>query len=99
VVTIVEAYLDSIAITPPQPTASVGTTLPFRAVGTFLTSPAPFTQDLTDELTWRTSMPSVARLRNLAGHGQAMAFATGTTMISATFVDVTASTSMSVVAP
>jgi hypothetical protein len=98
-VTVVEAYLSSIAITPPQPTVKLGPPLPFRAVGTFLTSPMPFEQDLTNDVTWSTSNPAVARIRNLAGHGQAVMLSTGTTTIGASFGNVSASTSLSIADP
>jgi hypothetical protein len=98
-VTVVEAYLSAIAITPPQPTVKIGPPLPFRAVGTYLTSTMPFEQDLTNDVTWSTSMPAVARIRNLAGHGQAMTLSTGTTLIGASLANASASTLLSVVDP
>jgi trimeric autotransporter adhesin len=73
------ATLVSIAITPANFTAPVGTTVLFDAKGTFSDSTVV---DLTTQVTWSSSVPAVATINTL---GTASTASSGTTVISATF--------------
>ena len=73
-----------ITVTPANQSIVAGATLPFTATGTF----ADGTKDLTNQVTWSSSLPSVATISNAAGSrgvATAGANANGTTVISASF--------------
>jgi hypothetical protein len=88
------ATLDSLEVTPVNPTIAAGTTLQFGATGTFSDGS---TQDLTAQVTWSTVDPSVATVSNAAGfHGLANGVAQGITTISASLGGMSASSTLAV---
>lgn len=84
------AALVSIAVTPANSSMAVGTTKQFTATGTFSDSS---TQDLTLSVLWGSSIPATATINNL---GSVSSLATGTTTISATLGAVSGSTTLTV---
>jgi trimeric autotransporter adhesin len=88
--TVTAGVLTAIVVTPPNPSAAVGTKRQFTATGTFSDST---TQDLTTQVAWTSSDPTVA---TIADTGEATAVAAGTTMITATLDTVTGSTGLTV---
>ncbi len=70
--------LQSIAVTPVNPTIVAGTSQQFIATGTFSNST---TQDLTAQVTWSSSATSIA---TIAQNGKASAVGAGSTTITAT---------------
>ena len=79
--TISNATLASIAITPTLPSIALGTAQSFTATGTFTDGSV---QDLTSQVTWDSSAEVVASISNAAGDkGVASSVAMGTTDISA----------------
>jgi Domain of unknown function (DUF4082)/Domain of unknown function (DUF1929)/Bacterial Ig-like domain (group 2) len=84
--------LSSIAVTPSNPTVTVGGTQQFTATGTYSDAS---TQNLTSQVTWNSSNTGAA---TVTAGGLATAGATGTTTISAALGSVTGSTSLTVVA-
>jgi uncharacterized protein YjdB len=94
VLTVNNALLQSIAVTPPNPSAAKGTTKQFTATGTYSDTS---TQDLTAQVTWASATTSVATISNAAGSkGLASAVNVGTSTISATLGAVTGSTVLTV---
>jgi len=92
--TVTPATLDSITITPVNPTLPKGMKLQFTATGTYSDST---TQDLTTQVTWSSSATTVATVSNTAGsRGLATAVDLGTTTIAATMSGVTATTLLTV---
>ncbi len=86
--------LESIAITPANPSVPKGETQQFTATGTFADGS---TQNLTNEMTWSSTNTAIATISNPSGAiGSASALATGTSSISATFEGVTGSTLLTV---
>jgi uncharacterized protein YjdB len=94
-VTVTEAMLVSIAVTPDQATIAAGTKQQFTATGTFKDSGtnATTTQDLTGMVTWSSDMPAKA---TISATGQAMALAVGTTIIKATSGTISGITTLNV---
>lgn len=91
--TVGPAALVSIAVTPATPTLSLGSTQQFTATGTFTDST---TRNLTAEVTWTSSDPSVG-ISNAAGsEGRATADALGTSTVSATSGSISGSTVVTV---
>ena len=78
--TVSNATLVSINITPINFSTTVGQTVNYRAVGTFSDSS---TVDLTSQSTWSSSSPSVATINTF--NGIASTASTGTTVIKAIF--------------
>lgn len=79
--TISNARLTSIALTPANPTRALGFNVPFRAVGTFTDQS---TQDITADVTFTTSDSRVAFVDNTVGaKGLATSNAVGTATITA----------------
>jgi uncharacterized delta-60 repeat protein len=76
--TVTNATLSSIAITPTNPTIAAGTTQQFRAIATFSDGT---TQDVTANVTWASGTPGVA---TIDASGLATAVAVGSTTITAT---------------
>jgi hypothetical protein len=72
--------LVSIAVTPNNPSVSVGTTLGFTATGTFSDGS---TQNLTATATWGTGTPTVATLTSLTATENVTCLRGGTSAISA----------------
>jgi PKD repeat protein len=85
--------LQSIAVTPANPTATVGGTRQFTATGTYADSS---TQNLTSQVTWASTSTSVATIN---ATGLATAVAAGTTTIRATLGSVSGTTTLTVSAP
>jgi hypothetical protein len=82
--------LTSIAVTPANPTNSVGGSQQFAATGTYSDSS---TQNLTGQATWISSNSAVA---TITAGGLAAAVAPGTTAISAALAGVTGSTLLTI---
>ncbi|MBI5548788.1 MAG: Ig-like domain-containing protein [Deltaproteobacteria bacterium] len=90
--TVTDATLSSIALSPTDLTIAVSTTQPFTAVGTYSDGT---TQDITTQVTWASSTIAVA---TISSTGVATAASVGSTNISATFGGVTQSTTLTVTA-
>ncbi len=88
--TVTAAVLQSIAVTPANPSVPKGETEQFTATGTFSDSS---TQDLTSQVTWASATTSVATIN---ATGLASGVATGTSTISATLDGITGSTVLTV---
>ncbi len=89
--------LNSIAVTPANPSIAAGTTEQFMATGTYSDGT---TQNLTSQVTWASANTSVATISNASGsQGKATAVAPGTSAISATLNSVTGSTVLTASAP
>jgi uncharacterized protein YjdB len=96
VLTVSAAVLQSIAVTPADPSIPNGTTEQFTATGTFSDHS---TQDLTKQVVWASAAPGVATISNASGsNGLATSVATGSSSISAALDGVTGSTTLTVVA-
>jgi hypothetical protein len=94
VLNVTNALLQSIAITPANPSVAKGTTQQLTATGTYSDTS---TQDLTTQVTWASATTSVATVSNAAGSkGLANAVSVGTSNVSATFSTVTGSTVLTV---
>ena len=86
--------MQSIAVTPADPSVPSGETEQFTATGTYSDNS---TQNLTSQVTWASATPSVATISNASGsQGLATGVATGTSTISATLNGVTGSTVLTV---
>jgi hypothetical protein len=88
--TVTTSTLQSIAVTPANPTISKGLTQQFTATGTFSDNS---TQNLTGQVTWASATTSVA---TITSGGLATGVATGTSTISAKLNGVTGSTVLTV---
>ncbi len=96
VLTVTAAVLDSIAITPPNPSIAAGRTQQFAATGTFSDAT---TLDLTGTVAWSSSAETVATISNAAGsRGLASATTAGPTTITATSGAVSGTTVLTVTA-
>lgn len=92
--TVVNATLVSIAVTPANPKLPVNFQLQFTATGTYSNGS---TQDLTTQVTWASSNTGVASISNAFGsEGRASAISAGTTDISATMGSVSGQTTLTV---
>ena len=92
--TVTDAQLVSIVVTPAAATISLGTTRQFTATGHYTDAT---TADLTDTVTWASSDATVATISNAAGsRGLATSVAVGTTTISATSGTIVGSTTLAV---
>jgi hypothetical protein len=76
--TVIDATLVSIAITPVDPSMAAGSSLQFTATGTYSDGS---THDLTSSIIWSSANPGTA---TMSSAGLATAVAAGTTIISAT---------------
>ena len=90
VMTVSAAALQSIVVTPANPSVPKGQTQQFTATGTYADST---TQNLTSQVTWTSATTSVATVTSA---GLATAMATGTSTISATLGGISGSTAMTV---
>jgi trimeric autotransporter adhesin len=93
--TVTPATLSSITVTPVNPTVAAGSTLQFKATGTFSDSS---TQDITTQVVWSSDNTSAATISNAAG-SEGLATGIGgpkTAKISATFSGQTGSTTLTV---
>ncbi|MDA8433312.1 MAG: Ig-like domain-containing protein [Nitrospiraceae bacterium] len=94
--TVTDAALVSIAITPVNPGIALGTSQQFAASGTYTDGT---TRDVTAEVAWETGSPSVATISNSGGSkGLASSHAIGETSVSAASGAITASTTLTVTA-
>jgi plastocyanin len=84
------AALQSIAVTPANASLSIRSTEPFIAIGTFADST---TQDITKQVTWTSSSPSVA---TISATGLGTGVALGTSTITASLNGVVGSTGVTV---
>jgi len=86
--------LQSIVVTPVNPTVNVGQTQQFTATGTYSDGS---TQDLTKNAHWSSSSSGVATINNgVSGGGLATAQGTGITTITASFQNVNGTTTLTV---
>jgi hypothetical protein len=94
VLTVTDATLVSIEVSPLTPSLANGLTRQFTATGTFTDNS---TQDLTTQVTWASSDGAVATISNAASsNGLATAISAGSTTVSATSGGVASSTSLTV---
>jgi uncharacterized protein YjdB len=91
VLTVTAAVLQSIAVTPANPTVGKGLTQQFTATGTYSDNSTP---NLTAQVTWASATPSVA----IGATGLATPVNTGTSTISASLGAVSGSTVLTVTA-
>jgi hypothetical protein len=93
-ITVTNATLVSIAVTPTNPSIAKGTMLQFTARGTFSDSS---TQDLTTQVAWSSSDTSIATINpNLGFQGLAYGTGVGSTTITATLGSVSGFTTLTV---
>ena len=90
--TVTAATLQSIAVTPANPSIAKGATQQFTATGTFSDNS---TQNLTGQVTWASATTAVA---TITAGGLATGVAAGTSTISATLGAVSGSTVLTVTA-
>lgn len=95
-VTITQAALVSIAVTPAIPSIPAGTTQQFAATGTFTDGS---TQNLTTTVQWNSDTPSVATISNAPNtQGLATTIAAGTANVTATSGSISGTTTLTVTA-
>ncbi len=92
-VTVTNATLVSLAVTPPNPQFALGTTQQFTVIGTFSDGS---TQNLTTTAVWASSNPAVLTIN---GNGLATSVSTGSAQVSATLNGVTANSGSVQVTP
>jgi hypothetical protein len=88
--TVTAATLKSVAVTPANPSATVGTTVQFHATGTYSDNS---TKDITASVTWASGTPATATINSA---GLATTVAVGSTAISATSGSVSGNTNLTV---
>jgi hypothetical protein len=92
--TVTDAALVSIEVSPSVPIVASGTTRQFTATGLYTDNS---TQDLTDQVAWASSDGAVARVSNTAGsNGLALTVGAGGSVISATSGAVSGETTLTV---
>ncbi len=95
--TVTPAALVSIAIAPSTPTIALGQSQQFTATGTYTDSSA---KDITTNVTWSTSLATVAIVSNSVGsNGLATSSGVGTATITATSHNIRGSTTLTVGVP
>ncbi|MGV3620594.1 MAG: beta strand repeat-containing protein, partial [Archangium sp.] len=93
-VTVTAAALVSLEVTPAMPSVAAGQTQQFAATGTYSDST---TQTLTDQVTWLSSVTTVATVSNAAGSRGLVTTATaGSTVIGASLGTITGGTTLTV---
>jgi hypothetical protein len=93
-VTVSNATLQNITLSPSAPSIANGTTVQFQATGVYSDSS---TQDLTNTVTWGTPNVTIASISNGGGtNGLAKGLAAGTAQITATFNGITVRESLTV---
>lgn len=100
--TVSQATITSLTVTPAAPSIASGLNTQFSVVGTFIdaTTSNVTTQNLTDDVVWASSSPGVASVSDVAGSkGRAQGLAVGTATISATFGGVSGTSLLTVTAP
>ncbi len=96
VLTVTDALLVSIQLTPAHPEAALGTTKQFTATGIFSDGSM---QDITQQVSWSSANDSIASVSNLEGtKGLTTSFAVGKTTISAALDSVSADMDFTVTA-
>ena len=94
VLDVTQANLDSITVTPAEPSVPLGRTQQFTAKGNYSNGTS---QDITAQALWTSSNGSAATVSNAAGSkGLASTVALGSTTIGAAFEGVTGTTTMTV---
>jgi hypothetical protein len=88
--TVTNATLSSISITPAEPSNPLGTTRQFTATGSFSNNT---TQDLTTQVAWTSGTPAVATIN---GAGLASTLSVGDSLITATLGAVSGTTTLHV---
>jgi hypothetical protein len=88
--TVSNATVQSITVTPANPTIALGSSQQFAAIGSFSDGS---TQDITSVVTWTSSTPTVAVVNQ---KGVAASASHGTTNINATLTGITGSTQLTV---
>ena len=89
--------LTSIAVTPANPSISLGAADQFVATGNFTGSGS---QDLTTSVAWNSSAPGIATISNAPGtQGMATSVAQGASTITATLNSISGSTNLTVAPP
>lgn len=92
--TVTPATLESIAVSPTNPSIALGTTRQFTATGTYSDGS---TQNLTNTVTWSSTTTGVATVSNATGSkGLATSVAVGTTTIAAASGSVSKSTTLTI---
>lgn len=92
--TVTQAQLVSLAVTPVNVARPLGIAAQFSATGTYTDGT---TQDVTDQVTWASSQPGIATISNAATtHGLASPAGVGATSISATLGSASDSTTLTV---
>lgn len=92
-VTVVDANLTRIDVTPANANLPAGTTQQYQAVGVYSDGTS---RTITNQTSWTSSNTMVAGVTNNFGRGQVTTLATGTTEISATLDGVTGKTTLTV---
>lgn len=96
-VTVVPAQLESITVTPANPSVAAGLPRQFTATGR---NTDGSTADLTTTVTWSSTMMAVATISNVAGsQGRATTLVAGATTIRATLGAISGETGLTVTAP
>ncbi|KTD53578.1 protein with a bacterial immunoglobulin-like domain protein [Legionella santicrucis] len=94
--TVTAATLNSITVTPVNPSIANGTNLQFTAIGNYSDGSA---QDITTMVTWNSSLLNVATISNAAGsEGLAKSVSPGATTITATLGSTSGTTNLTVTA-
>ena len=93
-VTVIGRVVNSLAIAPIAASARLGTNAP-RFIATEIFSDGT-QQNVSNQATWTSSMPGVATVNTNNNRGQSTLVAVGTTTITATFMGLTASTTLTV---
>jgi uncharacterized protein YjdB len=95
--TVTSATLASIAVTPANPSLSIGLKQPMKATGTYSDAS---TVDLTASAVWTTADVNVATVSNASGaQGLLAAVGAGTTTVTATFGGISGATTVTVAKP
>ncbi len=95
--TVTAITLVSITVRPPNPTIMLGTSQAFTAEGSFSNDTK---QDITQDVTWNSTVTAVATISNAAGSkGVSTSAAVGQTKVQATLGNVTGETNLTVRPP
>ncbi len=96
-ITISQAKLTAITVTPASADVTAGTKQPFTATGTYDNGATP---DVTTQVTWSSSDITVAQISNAAGsNGIATSLVAGTSTISASLTGISGTATLTVGAP
>ena len=93
-ITVTAATLTSITVTPASGAINPGDTRQYTATGTYSDAT---TQDITQLVTWNSTVPATATISNAAGsRGLATGVANGSTVIEATMSSITGTATLNV---